>query len=746
MLRAMRTVFAWVHVADLSDLAARVGGDCTSDLVLAALVQDVRRLVPRSVAPNAIFVAGDVGENGRHYDDALRFFEKLTQTCSLSLEKVFIVSGNHDVDVSSGGLITRQLIQTWQAAGAQSFDDVLDDDEARNVLQRRLKHYLSFASNFASNHGRRLSWAYRFSSEPRPIRIVGLSTVLLWENGAEGKLRIGDLQRRLLENTDDDIVLLLTHHPLDLGYLAKDELSSMDLNRLVDVQLSSASYLHGDLSSPTNHGLVIGAGGRAGSSPHWSYHLAAIMQADNGHLILRIWPRRWSPEHEAFQSGVENALNRDPYYEDRRIPGRRQTQEGPPTPKKWPSTRHIPYIEGIRLDNIGPLRSIDWTVAPQPGWNVMIGNNGSGKTTFLRALSYALISSSTHDQKTGKDEGDRLPFDIRRLLHRDGAFLELLQQVEPSGSSGIAQSYALTYANAELRSSYADRQELRGMFHAGFGPFRRFTGGDEAYEKEMLPFPRVFRHLSLFTERVAFYESVRWLKYLEFKAAKDHRERPFCEAVKKFVSNEHLLPDGVRLEEITPDDIIFRDANGVSVRLEDLSDGFRSILSLSLELVRQLGAHYGGDRLLDPDSGVVCEPGIVLIDEVDAHLHPTWQREIGVRLRKLFPFIQFLITTHSALVCQGAADGHGSIFRLPKPGSDEEGRTLMGIELARILYGNVLDAYGTEAFGAPQRSAEGQIKLARLTALNVKELQGPLSAEEEREQDELRAIFATSRC
>ncbi len=49
MLRAMRTVFSWVHLADLSDLAARVGGDCTSDLVLAALVQDVRRM------PSAFF-------------------------------------------------------------------------------------------------------------------------------------------------------------------------------------------------------------------------------------------------------------------------------------------------------------------------------------------------------------------------------------------------------------------------------------------------------------------------------------------------------------------------------------------------------------------------------------------------------------------------------------------------------------------------------------------------------------------
>jgi hypothetical protein len=138
----------------------------------------------------------------------------------------------------------------------------------------------------------------------------------------------------------------------------------------------------------------------------------------------------------------------------------------------------------------------------------------------------------------------------------------------------------------------------------------------------------------------------------------------------------------------------------------------------------------------------VIAPGVVLIDEVDAHLHPTWQRQIGKSLRTLFPRIQFIVTTHSALVCQGAADGFGSIFRLPQPGvEDDDGQMLEGVELNRILYGDVLDAYGTAAFGSVQRSAEGQKKYDRLAELNVKEMHVGLSAEEKAEQKELRAIF-----
>jgi ABC-type glutathione transport system ATPase component len=137
----------------------------------------------------------------------------------------------------------------------------------------------------------------------------------------------------------------------------------------------------------------------------------------------------------------------------------------------------------------------------------------------------------------------------------------------------------------------------------------------------------------------------------------------------------------------------------------------------------------------------VVAPGIVLIDEADAHLHPTWQREIGQRLKALFPRLQFIVTTHSPLVCQ-AAD---TVFRLPRPGTEEQGRMLEGVELERLQYGNVLDAYGTGAFGRITRSEAGKQLLERLAELNHKELEQGLSKEEEQEQERLRAIFPTGK-
>ena len=124
----------------------------------------------------------------------------------------------------------------------------------------------------------------------------------------------------------------------------------------------------------------------------------------------------------------------------------------------------------------------------------------------------------------------------------------------------------------------------------------------------------------------------------------------------------------------------------MEVRLEDLSDGYRSILGLTFELIRQMVLAHGPDQVFDPEdpTRVIC-PGVVLIDEIDVHLHPAWQRQIGLFLRQHFPKVQFIVTTHSPLICQ-AADV-GTVFRLPRPGEEGSGGMIHGAKLERLLYG-----------------------------------------------------------
>lgn len=96
------------------------------------------------------------------------------------------------------------------------------------------------------------------------------------------------------------------------------------------------------------------------------------------------------------------------------------------------------------------------------------------------------------------------------------------------------------------------------------------------------------------------------------------------------------------------EDILGRTSNGNWVPLKNLSDGYRGIVHLTADLAYraiQLNPHLGERAILDAE-------GIVLIDEIDMHLHPKWQRHIIDDLKRTFPKIQFIVTTHSPFIVQ----------------------------------------------------------------------------------------------
>ena len=185
---------------------------------------------------------------------------------------------------------------------------------------------------------------------------------------------------------------------------------------------------------------------------------------------------------------------------------------------------------------------------------------------------------------------------------------------------------------------------------------------------------------------------------------------------------------------------------GTQVAVEEMSDGYRSVLSLTLELIRIMFWTFGTETMLeriDSVNGRIKLPGVVAIDEIDAHLHPAWQQHIGDWFVTRFPEMQFFVTSHSPIICRAAR--HGSVWVLPAPDSEEEARRVVGTELNRLIDGNVLDAYGTELFGEEvTRSEQSREKLNRLARLNRKRLRSRLSGKEQQELDHLRASMPSS--
>jgi energy-coupling factor transporter ATP-binding protein EcfA2 len=219
----------------------------------------------------------------------------------------------------------------------------------------------------------------------------------------------------------------------------------------------------------------------------------------------------------------------------------------------------------------------------------------------------------------------------------------------------------------------------------------------------------------------------------------------------RFVNASGFLFDQIKIAEIRKDHITVVTGDGRYLGLDQLSDGYRSIIGLGFELLRLMLAEYGLEefqRGLNEREGFVDLPGVVTIDEVEAHLHPPWQEEIGEWLRRCFPRIQFIVTTHSPIVCRPIADPErlvrGSVWLInPSDPSGDGIERITGERLLRLVYGDLLEAVGTDAFGSRVEQSEvASMKMDRLAELNRREIHGRLGNGERGELTQLRGIFA----
>lgn len=423
------------------------------------------------------------------------------------------------------------------------------------------------------------------------------------------------------------------------------------------------------------------------------------------------------------------------------------------------------YITKVKIKNIRAIEHFSMEFPENAaGWHVLIGDNGSGKTSLVRSISLGLIGveqSSFFRQnwdnwlskKKGKgqihiwgtlDESyDSVSEDNTYRL--DGGswqseieFERSKDKIHPKRPVGYGQNYGDNLW--ELAGS-------KGWFSAAFGPFRRFTGGSDEWQSVWYSYPKIAAHLSAFSENVALTECIKWLVELNHKRLEKRPEGKTLEYIIQFINQGNLLPQNAILDEVTSEGVFFKDGNHIKVNITELSDGFRSILSMTLELIRQMVQVYEPKMVfsqVQKGEGSIDIPGVVLIDEIDAHLHPTWQARIGEWFLKYFPRIQFIVTTHSPIICRAAE--HGSIWRLTAPGSNEPSREITGKERDRLIYGNVLEALGTEAFGSEvTRSDESRKMLKRMSELNVKSIRGQLDETEEKELQELKSILPTGK-
>ena len=314
---------------------------------------------------------------------------------------------------------------------------------------------------------------------------------------------------------------------------------------------------------------------------------------------------------------------------------------------------------------------------------VIVGGNGYGKTAALDAIAVALGPFVG-----GFDDGRDCYFqreDIRRIRVKGSNRMELADGGIGLRATGIVDSEPVSWnrefsgpksrttrKGAQRLSEFAKRLQSQVRREADVGvhgaclPVVAYYGTDRLWNIRRMPhkpLPRTSRMVG-YTHSLEsgsdFHLMAEWLRYWSY-AALEHRHKAqgkdearlpseadnALEAVRKAI-NVCLSPSGWGDIDfsIESQEIVARHPQMGELPVAMLSDGIRNMLTLVADIA------FRAVKLnpnLGPYAAIEAE-GIVLIDEVDMHLHPAWQQTVLASLREAFPRIQFIVTTHSPQV------------------------------------------------------------------------------------------------
>ena len=407
-------------------------------------------------------------------------------------------------------------------------------------------------------------------------------------------------------------------------------------------------------------------------------------------------------------------------------------------------------------------RSVDALPGGNGSFHVLIGQNGRGKTSALEALAVAVGSWLLGVR--GEDSRHIWSDDVRVKVLQYGDTARIERQLPVSvEAQGEVQGQQLTWKR-ELRAKRTTSALARNIKNlaeksvqamqngasvtlpliAYYGTGRlwqeprdlRTTTADDSPNDSAISAEFVDDLATAFASRLAGYrysidprtsprELLRWLHFEQQLAIQERQESTQFQIVKMALQQ---AIEGCRRVE-------YHLRLGLLVEIEGqprlpfgmLSDGQRNMLALVGDLAikaAQLNPHLGANALSQT-------PGVVLIDELDLHLHPRWQQHIVEDLRRLFPEVQFIATTHSPFIIQTLRAGELiSLDTQPVPetgnlGVEEISRGLMDVPRPEVSprYREMVDVakdYLTTLAEAkvepPQKLADFKARLAESIA------------------------------
>lgn len=375
------------------------------------------------------------------------------------------------------------------------------------------------------------------------------------------------------------------------------------------------------------------------------------------------------------------------------------------------------------------------TTPKLPNINLLLGNNGTGKTTVLKALALAALSRVIA-------QSGFVPYRLVRrtnapsrpvkeavitaevLLHSQD--LNAPRQVSPRQETVSMKVVRKGETHEEIMSAEGVRaaaspdapdiwdamydDKSPAFLVVGYGASRRveYSKNVDTAAQQKSRLLRYQRVAGLFESHIALVPLSFWLP--GFRRQNPGRHKQVVNLI------DRLLPEGASFAGEYQDEEYLFELNGSKIPFGALSDGYRAYIGWIADLLYHIcmGAPTGA-KLVDN-----C--GLVMVDEIDLHLHPEWQRSVTASLSAALPNIQFVFSTHSPIVAGSLNKENIFVMETESNGAStvhQYDERIYGLDAEQVLLSSYFNLKTTRAAtftdelrDLSDRAGEGDLKAA----------------------------------
>lgn len=347
-------------------------------------------------------------------------------------------------------------------------------------------------------------------------------------------------------------------------------------------------------------------------------------------------------------------------------------------------------VKALSLTNFKGFRNIELDFNEK--LTVLISKNGGGKTSILDAVWADLVQFGIQVFKQSHPKSILSRFDVNNQADSDSAQIELLTHIDIQwweardyGEEGET-NLELAQTDTIIRLSQTLNRETEGKsvtfteestgsegYYPVWGVLKRHFTSKTQNRTDSRPLFRYYRvedqrhsndilstkGLQAWVDKRQKLVMLSGKSYPSYQAEWDWVNK----AISEMLSDENNSYKNLRVDYRPNGDFLILDKitedSTEVLSVEQLSSGERSLLSIVTDIVLGLIEQNPSNNNTPLQDGF----GVVLIDEVGIHLHPSWQRRVLGVLTKLFPKIQFIVSTHSPLVVSGIRQEQGRLIK-----------------------------------------------------------------------------------